>query len=122
MIDIDALEAALAAATPGPWRTVETSAGIHKAAISVEECGRAIETIASCYCGAYDGHGLHNARAIVALRNAWPAVSAELRGLRAIADLADVLLISERERRNGRPETTARLAAMLQDRREGRRG
>ena len=105
-IDLDALESALAAATPGEWEATEYG-----------KCRAEIDgVVCSCCLQPPD------ARAIVALHNAAPAMIAELRGLRAIADLADVLLISERERRNGRPETTARLAAMLQDRREGRRG
>ncbi len=54
------IEARLAAATPGPWRVVGTGTP-HRGRVLVEELGRAIETIAETYCGAYEGHGAANA-------------------------------------------------------------
>ena len=106
-VDIPALDAVVRDATPGPWH------------------GGVIWQDGAYAFGTYtrnERQAKADARAIVALRNAWPAVSAELRRLRAIADLADVLLVPERERRSGWPETTAKLVALLRERREANRG
>jgi hypothetical protein len=63
MTDLQTIRDALAAATPGPYRLKD--GGLHKGEVLVEECGRAIETIAHFYCGAYDGHGRANAELFV---------------------------------------------------------
>lgn len=77
------LRAVSYAATPTPWR-VQTDAigGIHKGTVNIEECGRAIETVAT-YCGAYEGHGKSNADFIVAAVNALPELLDEIERLRA---------------------------------------
>lgn len=75
------LRAVSYAATPTPWR-VQTDAigGIHKGTVNIEECGRAIETVAT-YCGAYEGHGKSNADFIVAAVNALPELLDEIERL-----------------------------------------
>ena len=114
-VDIPALDAVVRDATPGPWRADDDNE------YSAYICG-ADEYATLFRPGVHNANADCDARAIVALRNAWPAVSAELRRLRAIADLADVLLVPERERRSGWPETTAKLVTLLRERREANRG
>ena len=81
--DLDAIEARLALATQGPWRVKEQDAKqIHRGTVQVEENGRAIEVIAECYCGAYDGHGLRNADLIAHAPEDLAALIEEVRYLR----------------------------------------
>ena len=83
MTDLDAIEARLALATQGPWRVKEQDAKqIHRGTVQVEENGRAIEVIAECYCGAYDGHGLRNADLIAHAPEDLAALIEEVRYLR----------------------------------------
>jgi hypothetical protein len=81
-VDLNALEAALAKATPGKW--VRRSSGISACAIdSIAENGN------SKYLGEFYGPDLvENAIFIVSAHNALPALVAELRELRQEADRA----------------------------------
>ena len=86
MTDLDAIEARLFLATPGPWRVKEQDPKqIHRGTVQVEENGRGVEVIAECYCGAYDGHGLRNAELIANAPTDLAALIEEVRHLRAFA-------------------------------------
>lgn len=93
--DLDALERALASATPGPWEATPTRhehdghvlTFSHEAAIHppLGESG----PVAVVHQGEHD-----NAAAIVALRNAAPSLLAELRALRAAAAAARAYVVA----------------------------
>lgn len=70
--DLDRLDALHAAATPGEW-TIESSGNPY--IMGVADLGE-VETVA-------ESTFTSNKRLIVAMHNAWPAISAELRRLRA---------------------------------------
>jgi len=87
MTDIEAIRSRLAAATPGPWRLKpQDPAKIHRGTVQIEEDGRAIEVVAECYCGAYEGHGLHNADLIAHAPTDLDALVDEVERLRGEAE------------------------------------
>lgn len=82
-LDLDAIEARLARATPGPWLVKDQDPKqIHRGTVQVQEDGRGVEVIAECYCGAYDGHGLRNAELIANAPTDLAALIEEVRHLR----------------------------------------
>ncbi len=88
MINIDAIKARLVRATPGPWRLKpQDPAKIHRGTVvQIEEDGRATEVVAECYCGAYEGHGLHNADLIAHAPTDLDALVEEVERLRGEAE------------------------------------
>ncbi len=81
--NLEEIEARIARATPGPWRIKPNDGkNIHRGTVQVEENGRAIETIAECYCGAYEGHGLRNAELIANAPEDLASLIEEIRFLR----------------------------------------
>jgi hypothetical protein len=99
MINIDAIKARLVRATPGPWRLKpQDPAKIHRGTVQIEEDGRAIEVVAECYCGAYEGHGLHNADLIAHAPTDLDALVAEVERLRAEVERERVAVVSALER------------------------
>lgn len=94
-VDLDALEALIAAATPAPWRDCRHDDGGC-------QCGHVWSlpvdmVVARCYDEQPDGSlGLAaqkaNARLIAAMRNALPALLADLARLRAIEAAAEALI------------------------------
>jgi len=96
MLDLDAIEARLARATPAPWRLKpQDPAKIHRGTVQVEEDGQGVEVIAECYCGAYEGHGLHNAAMIAHARTDIPALVARVRELEAERDQLAATIANE---------------------------
>ena len=82
-LDLDAIEARLARATPGPWLVKDQDPKqIHRGTVQVQEDGRGVEVIAECYCGAYEGHGLRNADLIAHAPEDLAALLEEVRYLR----------------------------------------
>lgn len=82
-LDLEPIKARIARATPGPWRVKETdSRSIHRGTVQVEENGRVIETVAECYCGGYEGHGLRNAELVANAPTDLDALVAEVERLR----------------------------------------
>lgn len=75
-LDLDTVEAAVDAMTPGPWRHVEVSSGGELVRDEVCDAGGNIGGASADFQAA-------NAAGIVTLRNAAPAQLAELRALRA---------------------------------------
>ena len=87
MIDLKDITARLSRATPGPWRLKpQDPTKIHRGTVQVEEDGRAIEVVAECYCGAYEGHGLHNADLIAHAPADLDALVEEVERLRGEAE------------------------------------
>lgn len=87
MIDLKDITARLSRATPGPWRLKpQDPTKIHRGTVQVEEDGRAIEVVAECYCGAYEGHGLHNADLIAHAPADLDALVEEVERLRGEVD------------------------------------
>jgi hypothetical protein len=84
-LDLDAIEARAAAATPGPWTT--------SSEWSVRTGARDDELVA---CVQYKDHG-RDAAFIAAARTDVPALVAECRALRAVADAARTLRERRRE-------------------------
>ena len=83
-LDLEPIKARIARATPGPWRVKEADPrSIHRGTVQVEENGRVIETVAECYCGGYEGHGLHNAELVANAPTDLDALVAEVERLRA---------------------------------------
>lgn len=83
-LDLEPIKARIARATPGPWRVKEADPRrIHRGTVQVEEHGRVIETVAECYCGGYEGHGLHNAELVANAPTDLDALVAEVERLRA---------------------------------------
>jgi len=86
-LDLEPIKARIARATPGPWRVKEADPRrIHRGTVQVEEHGRVIETVAECYCGGYEGHGLHNAELVANAPTDLDALVAEVERLRAEAE------------------------------------
>lgn len=89
-LDLDAIEARLARATPGPWLVKDQDPKqIHRGTVQVQEDGRGVEVIAECYCGAYEGHGLRNAELIARAPEDLQALIDEVRALRERAEKAE---------------------------------
>ena len=115
--DLDAIEARLARATPGPWLVKDQDPKqIHRGTVQVQEDGRGVEVIAECYCGAYDGHGLRNAELIARAPEDLQALIDEVRALRERAEKAEAnyAFMVERaanQRLDGYRELGARAAA-----------
>ena len=88
-LDLEPIKARIARATPGPWRVKETDPrSIHRGIVQVEEHGRVIETVAECYCGGYEGHGLRNAELVANAPTDLDALIAEVERLREDAVVA----------------------------------
>lgn len=88
-LDLEPIKARIARATPGPWRVKETDPrSIHRGTVQVEEHGRVIETVAECYCGGYEGHGLRNAELVANAPTDLDALVAEVERLREDAVVA----------------------------------
>lgn len=85
MIDIDELDRLHAAATPGPWSREWNNHEDHEAGIDITQ---AIGLKGSCRLALIemDEDAVADADSIVALHNAWTAISRELRALRAVAE------------------------------------
>jgi hypothetical protein len=89
-LDLDAIEARIYRATPGPWRVKDQDPKqIHRGTVQVQEDGRGVEVIAECYCGAYEGHGLRNAELIARAPEDLQALIDEVRALRERAEKAE---------------------------------
>lgn len=78
-VDIDELERLDKEATPGPWKDVLTQAGIRHI-----EPGEWSKEICALYGGSHDTGDIENSSLIVAIRNALPAIIAELKAGRAL--------------------------------------
>ncbi len=85
--DLDSIKARLSLVTPGPWRVVPPdNNSVHRGAVYVEENGKLTETIAVCYCGGYEGHGLHNAELFAHAPEDLSSLIGEVEGLREELD------------------------------------
>lgn len=117
-LDLDAIEARICRATPGPWRVKDQDPKqIHRGTVQVQEDGRGVEIIAECYCGAYEGHGLRNAELIARAPEDLQALIDEVRALRDRVEKAeanDAFMVEraanqhlEGQRKPGATETNA---------------
>lgn len=94
MTDLDKLDALHAATTAGEWKVFISKAdpncipGIDAPDFTVVLWG--YSTDGRDECGVYSRDGEDNATFIASVKNAWPAVSAELRALREERDKAAV--------------------------------
>ena len=87
-VDLDALEAALGKATPGPWKW-----SINDKRVQVAAVRHAAQVCAVWNTSAHPATAVANA--IVAAHNALPALIAELRELRAYCDKAEAIFARE---------------------------
>lgn len=111
-LDLEPIKARIARATPGPWRVKETDPrSIHRGTVQVEEHGRVIETVAECYCGGYEGHGLRNAELVANAPTDLDALIAEVERLRedaVVARSVETTLTVEVERLRANAEARER--------------
>jgi len=113
-LDLEPIKARIARATPGPWRVKETDPrSIHRGTVQVEENGRVIETVAECYCGGYEGHGLRNAELVANAPTDLDALIAEVERLRAQRALDNEALARARD--EGRDRERAATLAWLRE-------
>lgn len=99
--DLDALDAAEAAMTRRPWHTEGSVQAVYAHVKGGRPNGEGLfET--GRYYGKNTEHPIANRDGIVAIRNAWPAVSAELRAAREVVEAARnaAFLVVDRHRRS----------------------